>query len=556
MEPNATQNTPIRVDATLEAFRDMGWLPGGGLPATSYLLPSVARANGNNNAFFTSDVFVANRGAAAASYTMKFLGHDADGTSGPERTFTLGAGQAAVHRDVVGSVFSLDQTYGAVRITSDSPSLKISSVTSTPPPGGLGAFGQSVPALTASQLVAGGLPATIVGIREEEGKYRTNVALANATPSSLQVDAALVADDGTGLGTKSVTLPPLGMTQLGRIAEQITGTRAVGNATLVLSTPTANGSFAAFASLVEFNTNDPATLLPVTAGGGSAVTLLASAARSKGSGNSYFTTDFFAANRGATAATYTLKFLNHLVDGRGGAEATFTLGAGKAATYRDVLGSVFGLSSNSDYGAIRVAADSTSLVVSSVTSTPPASGPGAFGQSVPGTSGAQLIAAGSSATIVGVREDGSYRTNLVLTNATEATLDVDVVLYADDGSSLGALRQTLLPLEMIQINKVAATITGGERRRRRDPRPLDPDAERRLRRLRVPDRVQHERPGDALPAVGVRGFGRSNLFPPAPRPGGARPGRSSAPAGGGRSVRRRPRSSSETRRGPSGRRSP
>jgi hypothetical protein len=438
----------------------MGWLPGGGLPTTSYLLTSVARAAGNNNAFFTSDVFVANRGAAAATYTMKFLVHDADGTSGPERTFTLGAGKTAVFRDVVGSVFSLDQTYGAIRITSDSPSLKISSVTSTPAPGGVGAFGQSVPARTASQLVAHGVPATIVGIREEEGKYRTNLALANATSADLDVDVALVADDGTGLGARSVTLPPLGMTQLGRIAELITGTRGVSNATLVLSTPTANGAFAAFASLIEFHTNDPATLLPAASGGGSTTTFIASVARSKGSGSSYFKTDFFAANRGAATATYTLKFLNHLVDGRGGAERVFALGGGKAATYRDVLGSVFGLSSGLDYGAIRVSSDSTSLVVSSVTSTPPVSGPGAFGQSVPGTAGSQLIAAGTSATIVGIREDGSYRTNLVLANATEAALDVEVVLYADDGSSLGALRVTLQPLEMRQLNKIAATIAG------------------------------------------------------------------------------------------------
>jgi len=465
MEPYSTRNSPIQVDATLELFRDIGWFGGGGAPSYAYLLTSVARARGGGNtAFYTSDVFVANRGTSAATYTMKFLGHDADGTSGPERTFTLGAGQAATHRDVLGSAFGLSSgaDYGAIRITSDSPSLKISSVTSTPPPSGPGAFGQSVPALGSSQLVAAGGSATIVGIREEDGKYRTNLALANGTTSALVVDYGLVADDGTGLGTRSVTLPPLGMTQLGRIAELITGTRAVSNATLVLSTPTANGAFAAFASLIEFHTNDPATLLPAPSGSGSATSFLAAAARSKGDGNSYFTTDFFVANRGATAATYNLKFLNHLVDGRSGPEKTFALGGGKAATYRDVLGSVFGLSSGTDYGAIRITADSSALVTSSVTSTPPVAGPGAFGQSVPGSTTAQLVTGASPATIVGIREElDVYRTNLVLANATEATLDVDVALFADGGSTLGTLRVTLQPLEMRQLNKVAATITGG-----------------------------------------------------------------------------------------------
>jgi hypothetical protein len=57
-----------------------------------------------------------------------------------------------------------------------------------------------------------------------------------------------------------VTLQPLEMRQLNKVAATITGRSSLNDATLVLSTPTANGAFAAFASLIEFNTNDPATL--------------------------------------------------------------------------------------------------------------------------------------------------------------------------------------------------------------------------------------------------------------------------------------------------------
>ncbi len=464
MEWAISSDLPIGVDLTTDLFKDIGWFGGGGVPSSTYLLTSVARSRGNNNAFFTSDVFVANRATAPANYTIQYLGHDQDGTKGPALILSLGAGQAAVYRDVLGSVFGLTSgsDYGALRITSNVGPLAVSSVTSTSPPSGTGAFGQSVPALSSADLVQAGTPATIVGIREEEGKYRTNLALANATTAALEVDIALYADNGTGLGTYTVNLPPLGMTQLGRIAQLITGTRSVPNATLVLSTPTAGGAFAAFTSLIEFVTNDPATLLPALSGGSSTTYLMPSTARSQGSGNSFFKSDFFIANRGATLATYTLKYLGHGVDGRGGAEKTFTLGAGKAVTYRDVLGSVFGLTSGLDYGAIRVASDSPSLVCASVTSTPPASGPGAFGQSVPAYPPSRLITSAAPATIVGVREeDLKYRTNLVLANATTVPVDVDILLLSDAGGTLGSpMRVTLLPLEMLQLNRIAETITG------------------------------------------------------------------------------------------------
>ena len=43
-----------------------------------------ARAPGKGGAFYTTALSIGNRGSAEARYTMKFLGHDVDGTAGPE----------------------------------------------------------------------------------------------------------------------------------------------------------------------------------------------------------------------------------------------------------------------------------------------------------------------------------------------------------------------------------------------------------------------------------------------------------------------------------------
>ncbi len=473
MEPDINSDLAVGVDITPAAFRDIGWFGAAPTGPTYYYLPSVAHTAGGTPtapAFYTSDFFAANGGSSDANVTLKFLGHDVDGTSGAEQSLIVPAGQAVTKRDVLGSVFGLTSgnSYGAIRITADSTYLKISSVTTTPTPDQTGAYGQSVPAAGASQLITDTSPGTIVGIREDT-TARTNLILLNVTTATLEVDAALSGDNGSSLGAPlKVTLPPLGMTQIGRIVQAITGARNTSNATLTLSTPTSGGAFAAFASLVNNGTNDPATLLPgAVVGGGSATWLVPSVARTAGgtpTAPAFYTSDLFVANEGSQTAHYTLKYLAAATpDGNLGPTRNFTLSPGRADTFRDVLGSVFGLSSNSDFGALRITSDASALVIDSVTTTPaPAPSTGRFGQSVPGIPFSGWIPNGATGTIVGVREDATARTNLVLVSGTSGyAIEIDYALYADGGTQLGSIQTaTLPPLGMKQIGRVIETITG------------------------------------------------------------------------------------------------
>ncbi len=179
--------------------------------------------------------------------------------------------------------------------------------------------------------------------------------------------------------------------------------------------------------------------------------LLPSSARAPRAGGSNWTTDLFVANTGSASATVSLKFLGHDVDGRGGVEKSFDLEGGKAVTWADVLGSVFDLSS--DWGAIRVASSTPSLLISGQTSTPDPF-TGTYGQNVPAFGDGDLIRTGMTKTILGIQEDAAFRTNLILANATEAPLEVDVALVAETGKTLGSGRWTLLPLGMTQLTRV------------------------------------------------------------------------------------------------------
>jgi Beta-propeller repeat len=413
-------------------------------------LPSSARAPGAGGAFYTTDVTIANTGGSDTQLTLKFLGNNKDGSGGAERSFPLAAGRSTTYADILGSVFGETSNFGAIRISSSLSSFVVLGQTSTPGFGGT--FGQSVPAARPSDLITSGAPRSIVGVRED-GAFRTNLILSNATSASLDVDVALFADTGASLGNKRYTLAPLGMTQVTRVVRDVGFAADVRGARVVLSTPTPGGSFAAYASDIDNITNDPRTLLPkgpIASPQPTNVWFLPSSARAPGAGGAFYTTDLLISNTGATDTTIALKFLGHDQDGTGGSEQTFALAAGKTVTYADVLGSVFGVSSG--FGAIRIASPSAALNILGQTSTPGFGG--TFGQSVPASAKEDLIVNGSPRSLVAVREDPAFRTNVILCNTTAASLDVDATLVASSGLTLVSKRYTLPPLGMTQVTRI------------------------------------------------------------------------------------------------------
>jgi hypothetical protein len=249
----------------LLALEVMGWTIGSGTPTPySWILPSSARAPGAGGAFYATSISIGNRGSAEARYTLKFLGNNADGTAGQESSeFVLGSNQSVTYEDVLGSVFGLaPPTYGAIRLSANVASLNVLGQTSTPDPGRPGGtFGQSVPAFAAADLITSGTLRSIVGIRQDSS-FRTNLILTNAGTSQVTITGTLLSSSGIVLGTKTWTLPPLGMIQDGPIAPSMGASGAVRDAQLLLTTSTTGGSFAAYAAVIDNVTNDPRTLLP------------------------------------------------------------------------------------------------------------------------------------------------------------------------------------------------------------------------------------------------------------------------------------------------------
>ncbi len=182
-------------------------------------------------------------------------------------------------------------------------------------------------------------------------------------------------------------------------------------------------------------------------------TILPSAAWIGGAAGSFWTTAVALVNGGASDAAVTLKFLGHDSDGRGGAEFAYIAPAGATltdanwgarGTFTGMFGAVLATSSSP---SVRVVSETSSWVqrVGSVGQALPAFGPADYAGAV-------------AKTLAPIRENASFRTNLVLANPTEIPVTVHVALFAADSTPVGAQDVPLAPLGMTQLTRVAALL--------------------------------------------------------------------------------------------------
>ncbi|MFN8006260.1 MAG: S8 family serine peptidase [Terriglobia bacterium] len=391
-----------------------------------WLIPSIAIVGGANNTFWTTTLNLTNQGYADATVTFTFLGNNSDGTTGPAKSISVGAGKTITFVDVLQSVFGISSGFGGLLIESTTPTLNILAQTSTP--GGGGTYGQSVPAFSSSDWISYGETRSISGVYQNQA-FRSNLILANASKFACGVEVTLVSKEGFIRLNKSYTLPPLGMTQVRNVIEDLGTTEDIAGAQLILRPTTAGGAIAGYVALIDNGTGDPRTLLPQVH---SNWLLLPSSARVSGLANTYWTTDLFIANTANMASSLKLKFFGNNQDGRSGLEKELMFNPRESMVLRDVLASVYGL--DQSYGAIRLVSESPGFTMLGQTSTPGTGG--TYGQSVPAATQADLISWFRPRSITGVAQNNDFRTNLILTNATESDLVVKVTLFNQQGTLL------------------------------------------------------------------------------------------------------------------------
>jgi len=180
------------------------------------------------------------------------------------------------------------------------------------------------------------------------------------------------------------------------------------------------------------------------------------AARAAGAQGSFFKTDVDIQNGDSDTVHYKFLWLPRDTDNSSpAASAEYSLGAGMATRYEDVLAEVFGVGDGTNaVGALAIIADSSDIKLFSRTYN--VSDEGTFGQAIPGFAAEDLIMEGERRRILFFTENGAYRSNIGILNGTGAPMTITWARYLADGTMVEQASADLPPWGNVQLNRVFA----------------------------------------------------------------------------------------------------
>jgi uncharacterized repeat protein (TIGR01451 family) len=221
----------------------------------------------------------------------------------------------------------------------------------------------------------------------------------------------------------------------------------------------AAGTYTVSLTATNADGSDTASETVTVAGGGGELNnfyFVAAAAKAAGAEGTFFLTDADIQNAGTTTANYQFLWLPRNTDNATPMASTgFTLGAGMAVRYTDVLGAAFGLEDGA-LGALAVISDSSDLLLMSRTYN--ATDTGTFGQAIPGMAMDQLIPENTRMRVLFMTQNDDYRSNLGIMNGTGFPMTVNWERFGPDGVSIGTGSVDLAAWGNTQINTVFSDV--------------------------------------------------------------------------------------------------
>jgi hypothetical protein len=157
-----------------------------------YWTEIAAHIEGDNDSVWRTDVSARNLATSAAG--VEFVLHTGSGDVTSEESIPSGA--QGVFEDVVGAM-GVEDGKGALEICSDQPLEVVARIFNQSPTGGT--FGQFLYGYPGGAGLAVGQGAQLLGLRQQEGAFRTNISVTNTGLDTAAVRITLFANNGTEL---------------------------------------------------------------------------------------------------------------------------------------------------------------------------------------------------------------------------------------------------------------------------------------------------------------------------------------------------------------------
>jgi PKD repeat protein len=406
--------------------------------ASARTVPVAGHVQGVNGRMFLTDVQIENPGDGHASARLSF--QPREGNAPEPIAIDLAPRQTRNVSDAILDLFRVSDSIGALRLDwSDAPeALRMTSRTYTR--NGEGTLGQAAAAFADSDDPR--VPRYVTGLVRTE-LFRTNLGAVNDSADFETFQIVLRGRSGDVLGeSAAIGLAAGRQTQLS-IADLFPAAGGKG-LTAEIRPIAGSGAPFAYATVVDNLSGDP-TFYPAATPASSLY--LPGVSRITGYNDSFFSSDVSIANVGAETATVEVSFLEHDRDNTYAPRVRFTIAPHESLQIEDALGSLFHVSET--FGALAIESDASELVVAERISTASAAGPGTVGQQVDAIADDRFFSHGS---ILGLRQDKAFRSNVGLFNPEPFWTTVSLTLRRADGSAMGVALVAVPPLGYVQRN--------------------------------------------------------------------------------------------------------
>lgn len=418
------------------------------------VLPGVARQRGAFDSYWLSDLVIHNPEDAPQDVTIRYV------PTGEiqiaviyEKTITLAPREIRVMRDVLHSLFQLEQGSGALFVD---PVLSVTATARTyTRAADNGTFGFGMQAIDFLNAANPRFPVTFAGAFPGP-EYRTNMLLTDT--SGRGTEARLRAHGLSGaMGADDIAFsaPGNGVEQMNAIAGTL-GLAANDSGGLTVQ-PTRGSTIVTLAAM-DNRTNDPTMFPPDLPSMG--VRTIPVIAHNEGANGSKFRSDLYLLNPATTPRTVTLEMKpwDQTIAPR---SVPFTLLPGEARVIRDALPTLFGVN-----GVARLRFSSTSFAtndgvrVTSRTYNLRDDG-GTFGCLVPPLNSFQSAGPGEKLEILGIVGGTEFRTNIGLVDLTQSyngqMVEGRIRIVDQTGKELDQFPFTFATAGGMQINDVFAS---------------------------------------------------------------------------------------------------
>ncbi len=418
------------------------------------VVPTAAHAPGVGGVLWTTDLVMRNFGSDPVHATVYLLQKGVDNRNAEARPVVIQPWAYCDAADVVLGSFLQPNTAGGLAIQADGPLVIGSKTTAT---GGLGSYGQHVPALPAETALGQGDEGRLIGLAHSAA-YRTNLGLVNISPKVTLVTVEAHDASGGLVGTAGYGLRPYQFFQVNDFFARL-GVMEIEDA-WVLVRPTSPGArLMTYASVIDNRTGDPGLVLPLEAVSTEPL-YLPGVAHAPGAHGTLWRTDLAVHNPSDREATYRIDLLPAWEDNSSPRDATFALGPGASSHFPDVLDTVFGFTGSA---ALRVTPISGTVSASARTyNETPA---GTYGQLIAGLPLSATTPPEGGWSFVGLADcpqsaSGGYRTNLGILNPGATPLSAEVVLgfwHGKGPSGPPVIRVDLPPYGFVPLNRPFVT---------------------------------------------------------------------------------------------------